>query len=255
MNCCSDKTELTSTSKRHLHSIGDLLLLCHATEVGEHRCTTLGLRHWHLQQGLFWFCDNSQNQNEQNISCNYFIQQVKATVSIPTVYSGCGHASLRCRGSSSSAGLFLLPLPLLLHWYTQGLNKWTEDNPSWPQRKPQAPGAISNSNMKTNNNRHLRPKACTNCHSGLDTTEICLRGPALDLHWGQHQIQSRWHQVPSWFLPLRPEWAMRAARQPDWVLVGLWPGGIPSPPFHLKCLWMLWASLCSPPRENSGIAN
>lgn len=50
--------------------------------------------------------------------------------SLLTVYSGCGHASLSCRGSSSSAGLFLLPLSLLLHWYTQRLNKCAENNPS-----------------------------------------------------------------------------------------------------------------------------
>lgn len=94
------------------------------------------------------------------------------------------------------------------------------------------------------------PTTCTDCHSGSIGNRLCLLGPTPDLHWGQHQTQSRWHQVPSWCLPLRPEWAMRAVRPPDWVLVGLWPGGILCPPFHLKCLWMLWASLCSPPGKN-----
>lgn len=40
-----NQMELTSTSKRHLHGIGYLLLLCHATEVRKHCCTALRLRH------------------------------------------------------------------------------------------------------------------------------------------------------------------------------------------------------------------
>lgn len=45
MHLYNDHMEPTSTSKRHLHGIGYLLLLCHATEVWKHCCATLRLSH------------------------------------------------------------------------------------------------------------------------------------------------------------------------------------------------------------------
>uniref|UniRef100_A0A671VUC5 Uncharacterized protein n=1 Tax=Sparus aurata TaxID=8175 RepID=A0A671VUC5_SPAAU len=57
----------------------------------------------------------------------------------------------------------------------------------------------------------LRASSSCLCRcSSIDTR------PAQDQHWDPHQIQSHWHQDPSWSLLHQPGWERRAAHQPDW---------------------------------------